>query len=306
MKKKIAALFLLCLMYFSICFGYTGVNNFTPKYGTLNSNSNLRIGPATSFTSLKVLPVGTAVKIVGEINDFYIVQTPTNQVGMIAKSLIANSDKAPAGAATYTNLASRIVTITDSVINVRSGPSIVFSVVTKVYKGQNVKIIGEINDFYMVVTADNKVGMIRKDLLGEAGNEGDGSSNVNMSEDEKYVLELINQERRNNNIPELAMDGKLLEVARLKANDMVTNNYFAHNSPTYGSPFDMMKKYGITYRAAGENIAGNPSLKNAVASWMNSPSHKDNILSNNYNYAGIGVVPSERYGYVIVAMFIGK
>ena len=71
-------------------------------------------------------------------------------------------------------------------------------------------------------------------------------------------------------------------------------------------PFEMIKSFGITYKAAGENIAGNPTLEGAVTAWMNSEGHRANILSNAYNYTGIGVVESQKYGKVMVQMFIGK
>ena len=95
-------------------------------------------------------------------------------------------------------------------------------------------------------------------------------------------------------------------VAKAKAQDLVANNYFSHNSPTYGSPFDMMKSFGISYKTAGENIAGNSSLEGAVKAWMNSTGHRENILNNAYNYTGIGVVDSPKYGMIMVQMFIGK
>lgn len=98
----------------------------------------------------------------------------------------------------------------------------------------------------------------------------------------------------------------LASTAQAKANDMVENNYFSHESPSYGSPFEMMQNAGITYKTAGENIAGNSSVENAVNSWLASDTHKQNILSNAYNYVGIGITKSDTYGYVIVVMFIGK
>ena len=95
-------------------------------------------------------------------------------------------------------------------------------------------------------------------------------------------------------------------VARIKAQDMVDNNYFAHESPIYGTPFEMLKSFKISYKTAGENIAGNSSNSGAVTAWMNSSGHKANILNGNYNYTGIGVVNSSKYGKVYVQMFIGK
>lgn len=102
------------------------------------------------------------------------------------------------------------------------------------------------------------------------------------------------------------VDGEVQRVARIKAQDMVDNNYFSHNSPIYGSPFDMLKSFGISYKTAGENIAGNSSNSGAVNSWMNSSGHKANILNKNFNYTGIGVVSSKKYGKMYVQIFIGK
>lgn len=87
---------------------------------------------------------------------------------------------------------------------------------------------------------------------------------------------------------------------------MVDNNYFSHTSPIYASPFDMLKSYGISYKTAGENIAGNSSNSGAVNAWMNSEGHRANILNSSFNYTGIGVVKSPKYGKIYVQMFIGK
>ena len=127
-----------------------------------------------------------------------------------------------------------------------------------------------------------------------------------MSTNEKIIFDLLNKARTDAGLPKLSADATLFKVARLKAQDMVKNSYFSHTSPTYGSPFAMMKKYGVGYKVAGENIAGNPSLQDAVTSWLNSPTHKQNILSNSYNYIGIGIEKSDTYGYVISTMFIRK
>ena len=117
---------------------------------------------------------------------------------------------------------------------------------------------------------------------------------------------LINEQRTKNGLSALKIDDEVQNVARIKAQDMVNNNYFSHTSPTYGSPFDMLKSFGVSYKSAGENIAGNSSNSGAVNAWMNSEGHRANILSNNYNYTGIGVVSSPKYGKMYVQMFIGK
>ena len=81
--------------------------------------------------------------------------------------------------------------------------------------------------------------------------------------------------------------------ARAKSLDMAKNHYFSHTSPTYGSPFDQMKQYGVTYRAAAENIAkGQRSAKEVVQAWMDSPGHRQNILTPNFTHIGIGYAQS--------------
>ena len=102
------------------------------------------------------------------------------------------------------------------------------------------------------------------------------------------------------------MDSGALQVARVKAQDMVDNNYFLHNSPTYGTPFNMLNNFKVTYKTAGENIAGNSSNSAAVTAWMNSSGHKANILNSSFNYTGIGVVKSSKYGKIFVQIFIGR
>jgi uncharacterized protein YkwD len=98
----------------------------------------------------------------------------------------------------------------------------------------------------------------------------------------------------------------LMETARLKANDMVENNYFSHQSPKYGSPFDMMKEHKLEFRSAGENIAGNKTVEGAFKAWMKKEGNKSNILNPDYKYIGIGICKSDRYGKVFVQQFIGN
>ena len=137
-------------------------------------------------------------------------------------------------------------------------------------------------------------------------NNNNQTTTTNMNADEKEVFNLINQQRINNGLPALKVDNEVQRVARIKAQDMVDNNYFSHTSPTYGSPFDMLKSFKISYNSAGENIAGNSSNSGAVNAWMNSSGHKANILNSSFNYTGIGVVSSPKYGKIYVQMFIGK
>lgn len=132
------------------------------------------------------------------------------------------------------------------------------------------------------------------------------STTSNLTADELDVFNLINAKRTSNGLSPLKIDNELQKVSRIKAQDMVDKNYFSHTSPTYGSPFDMMKSFGINYKTAGENIAGHSNNSGAVESWMNSSGHRANILNSNYNYTGIGVVKSPTYGKIYVQMFLGR
>ncbi|WP_374711603.1 CAP domain-containing protein [Symbiobacterium terraclitae] len=123
---------------------------------------------------------------------------------------------------------------------------------------------------------------------------------------EQQMLNLVNQERAKAGLKPLQADLQLTRLARMKSQDMINRNYFSHNSPTYGSPFDMMKAYGVTYRTAGENIAGNQSVQAAHNALMNSPGHRANILNAQYTHIGIGIVEGGPYGMMFTQMFVGR
>ena len=206
--------------------------------------------------------------------------------------------------------------VTASALNVRQGPGTNYKAVTLIYKNEYVRIFAQIGDWYVIQTDSDYVGMASKKYIKliypQSSNSGGNTSSENsttngeLTANEQEVFDLINAKRKEAGLSALKIDEELQNVARVKAKDMVDNNYFSHNSPTYGTPFNMIKNFGITYKAAGENIAGNSSNQGAVDAWMNSEGHKANILSNNYNYTGIGVVNSSKYGKIYVQMFIGK
>jgi uncharacterized YkwD family protein len=121
---------------------------------------------------------------------------------------------------------------------------------------------------------------------------------------ESRVIDLTNEQRRKNGLPNLQPDTALSNVAQEKSNDMQAKNYFSHTSPTYGSPFDMMRDFGVSYNTAGENIAmGQRSAEEVVNAWMNSEGHRKNILSPNYTHIGVGHTSQGNYW---TQMFIGK
>lgn len=121
---------------------------------------------------------------------------------------------------------------------------------------------------------------------------------------ENEVLNLVNIERQKAGLSALKMDEALRSVAKKKSEDMRINKYFSHTSPTYGSPFDMMKKFGINYTMAGENIAmGQRTPQEVVTAWMNSSGHRANILKAEYTHIGVGYDANGNYW---TQMFIRK
>ena len=121
---------------------------------------------------------------------------------------------------------------------------------------------------------------------------------------ENEVIRLVNEERAKQGLKALTANWELSRVARYKSQDMVTNKYFSHTSPTYGTPFQMIKNFGISYRTAGENIAyGQRTPQAVVNAWMNSSGHRANILNSSYTQIGVGYVASGNYW---TQMFIGK
>ncbi|MET3695981.1 uncharacterized YkwD family protein [Bacillus oleivorans] len=127
---------------------------------------------------------------------------------------------------------------------------------------------------------------------------------ASVSQFEKQVVELTNQERAKAGLAPLQLDENLSKVAKAKSQDMQQKGYFDHNSPTYGSPFDMMRSFGIQYKSAGENIAmGQRSPEEVVQAWMNSAGHRANILNSSFTHIGVGYVANGNYW---TQMFIGK
>ena len=206
--------------------------------------------------------------------------------------------------------------VTATTLNVRSGPGTQYKIVTTVNKNEYIRVFAGVGDWYIVQVEGDYVGAVSKKYVkaiyssnsttGENTNNSNNQTSSSMNSDEKEVFDLINKQRTNNGLSALKVDNEVQRVARIKAEDMVSNNYFSHNSPIYGSPFDMLKSFKISYNTAGENIAANSSNSGAGTSWMNSSGHKANILNNSFNYTGIGVVNSSKYGKIFVQIFVGK
>jgi uncharacterized YkwD family protein/spore coat assembly protein SafA len=122
---------------------------------------------------------------------------------------------------------------------------------------------------------------------------------------ETEVIRLVNAERAKVGRSALTENSELSRIARIKSEDFVKNNYFSHTSPTYGSPFDMLRSFGITFTAAGENIAkSQKTAQEAMNTWMGSSGHRSNILSSTYNQIGVGVARDDRGNTYWTQLFI--
>ncbi|PKR78428.1 hypothetical protein CEY16_01335 [Halalkalibacillus sediminis] len=121
------------------------------------------------------------------------------------------------------------------------------------------------------------------------------------------VIRLTNVERQKNGLSEVEMDQQLTDVAQRKSVDMADNNYFSHQSPTYGSPFDMLDQFGVDYTVASENIAaGQRTAQAVVRGWMNSEGHRKNILNDSVTHIGVGYEQGGSMGTYWTQMFIAK
>ncbi len=208
--------------------------------------------------------------------------------------------------------------VTATTLNVRSGPGTQYKVIATVNKNEYIRVFAGIGDWYIVQIEGDYVGAVSKKYVKaiypnstSGSTQGNQTTDQNttvstMNSDEQEVFDLINKQRTANGLTALKNDNEVQRMARIKAQDMVDNKYFSHTSPTYGSPFDMLNSFKISYKTAGENIAGNSSNSGAVTAWMNSSGHKANILNSNFTYTGIGVVSSSVYGKMYVQVFIGK
>ncbi|WZL74161.1 CAP domain-containing protein [Clostridiaceae bacterium 35-E11] len=202
------------------------------------------------------------------------------------------------------------VKVTTDNASCRSGQGAQYPVVEQLPKGKVYDVVGELGNWYVVQTDEGEVGAVDPAQVQphvEAPKLTNQEANIaKLTPNEEEMLRLLNGERTKNGLNPLKADMEITKVARLKSQDMIDKNYFSHNSPTYGSPFDMLKKFGVSYIYAGENLAGNPSVQNAHESLMNSEGHRKNILNPNFTHIGIGIKEGSKYGKMCTQMFVGR
>lgn len=220
------------------------------------------------------------------------------------------------------NLDFNVGKVTANRLNVRRGPGMKYETVGILSKEAYIRVFAKIGNWYVIQTENNLIGAVSADYIDpcydmdlsnlsiETNAEAQQSPNPavesTLSVEEEEFFNKINDIRIKNNLPVFQIDDNVQNVARLKAQDLAENNYFSHTSDKYGTPFEMLSTSGVNYKTASENIAGNASIDGAISSWMNSDSHKNNILSTDFNYTGVAVVHSNTYGKILVQFFIGK
>ncbi|GAA0453326.1 CAP domain-containing protein [Alkalibacillus silvisoli] len=147
------------------------------------------------------------------------------------------------------------------------------------------------------------------DEVGEPGQQ-DQDQTTDVETDQSVIEEVVrltNEQREEHGLNPVELDNELTDVAQRKSVDMADNNYFSHNSPTYGSPFDMLDHYDVSYTGASENIAaGQHSADEAVNNWMNSEGHRENILNDQWTHIGVGYEDSGQMSPYWTQMFIVK
>jgi uncharacterized YkwD family protein len=230
------------------------------------------------------------------------------------------------------------VKIVSDKTNIRAGCSNTTSVLQTSTKNSTLDVVSQVGDWFAVKLPNNQIGFVPKQQakpivvedkqpeikpeVSQAVPQTTQTPSPNattapktptaqanstaMTAQEQEMLRLVNQARAQNNVAPLQADMQVCSVARVKSQDMIDNNYFSHNSPKYGSPFDMMKAFNINYVQAGENIAGNQNVQAAHNALMNSPGHRKNILNPEFTHIGIGIKQGGSYGNMFTQMFVSK
>ncbi|WP_202710270.1 CAP domain-containing protein [Sporosalibacterium faouarense] len=247
----------------------------------LRNGCDVKSGAGESFDTIGTLNQNDVANVLGKVGDWYVIKLDNNRVGCVN-----NESVQP------------VIKETDTAKQPNNIPNSDQTQPNQPNTGNNQE-----------PNTNNQTPNNQPDTTPNT-NQNNTQSPANpvkrLTDQEQRMVELVNMERTKNDLPPLEVDLELARVARIKAQDMAENNYFSHYSPNYGSPFDMMKSFGIEYLHAGENLAGNSGVENAHNALMNSSGHRKNILSPDFTHIGIGITPSDKYGYIYTQMFISK
>ena len=265
----------------------------------ITGNTKIRTGPSTATGTIGNLKAGDQVKVIGKLKDWYVVNVPnTAKLGCISPDVAQlysaePNSTTPAPTKTIPTTPTNLGTGTGTTPGLGTGTGTTPGFGTGTATPAPAKTPG----------ATGATG-----TLGSAGTTGTSTAagSGTLSAQGSRILQLVNAERAKVGAPALKANTELNKLATMKSQDMVEKNYFSHQSPTYGSPFDMMKTYGVSYMYAGENIAINSDADRVHQAWMNSEGHRKNILNPDFTEIGIGLYPKGNGQYTYTQMFIGK
>lgn len=195
--------------------------------------------------------------------------------------------------------------------NVRNGEGTSYAIAGVLNQNDKIMVVRQMPSGWSEVIYKNKTAYVLTNDLKEVENiPNTPPSETQVSNLETFkqdVLNLVNAERAKEGLGALVIDSNLSNVAQLKSRDMIDKDYFDHNSPTYGTPFDMMRSFGITYRVAGENIAmGHSTPEEVVEGWMNSAGHRKNIMNPRFTHLGMGIDRAQSGRIYWTQMFTGQ
>ena len=289
-KKKILILLVTLLLiaiisYFNRSFAMKNYQEVEFATGLVTARAlNVRQGPSLSYKVISKVYKNQYIRVFAKIDNWYIIQTDKDIVGAVYADYVK-----PIYPAKQTSNEAETSTEIEQTEQVETKPE------------ESTQSNAETENKQEEQTNNAQ----EENVINVSTSEKENTTSE-LTADEKEIYDAINGAREEAGLALLQIDDDLQNICRIKAQEMVEKEYFSHQSPTYGSPFEMLKKEQISYKVAGENIAGNSDNKKAVEAWMNSESHKSNIINNSYNYTGIAVVNSPKYGKIYVQMFIGR
>lgn len=276
------------------------------SYGKLTvPNLTIRSGPGTNFTKIGNVSSNDKLNVYGKTDGWYIVQIPGQKnIGCVDSKYV---QPYPSGTAVK-----RIPNVPPPVNAGTTTPGTTVPGATgRVPGGPNpptnpINIGPGSNMSPRTGTPGTATpGVQKPSTTAPSAPTQDAAGTGVMTAEERRILELCNAERAKVGAPALKANNDLTKLARMKSKDMIDKDYFAHQSPTYGSPFDMMRNHGISYMYAGENLAQNTTADKAFQAWMNSEGHKKNIMNPQFTELGVGIASMDGSN-MYTQMFIGK
>lgn len=339
MKRKLAMLLVLCICLSATLVVSGGVPTTTQvpegyfqrvsfvDAEVTSSGLNVREGMSTEQKVICVLEKGAKVKVFGKLGEWYAIYVPgKNSVGVVGADYVkpittVAVEAAPVSAVGKTATTDAKVVITDpkaGITDTKVSTSAA-KVPTTDSKAAAAAAVADTSKTAVVTdktttkdtSAQTKAATApAAPIVNTAGSSAKASTTAakldGTSLEEQKMLSLINKSRVDAGLNEVGFDMELMKTARIKAKDMADNNYFSNQSPTYGSPFDLMKKYGLSFKSAAEVIAGNKTEEAAFKALMGNNQHKANILNAKYGFVGIGIANDTKYGKIFVSEFVAR